>query len=55
MGTKEILASRYADQLQLTRPTRFDAKAFVSGRPAIVRNDQFDLEGPPIELDRGQN
>ena len=43
------------DQLQLTRPTRFDAKAVVSGRPAIVRNDQFDLEGPLIEFDRGQN
>jgi len=43
------------DQLQLTSPTHFDAKAVVSGRPATVRSDQFDLEGPLIEFDRGQN
>ena len=43
------------DQLQLTSPTQFDAKAVVSGRPATVRSDQFDLEGPLIEFDRGQN
>ncbi|MEO2000167.1 MAG: hypothetical protein ABGW75_00980, partial [Pirellulales bacterium] len=43
------------DQLQLTSPTQFDAKAVVSGRPATVRSDQFDLEGPLIEFDRGRN
>ncbi len=43
------------DQLQLTRPSQFDAKAVVSGRPAIVQSDEFDLEGPLIEFDRGQN
>ena len=43
------------DQLQLTRPTQFDAKAVVSGRPATVHSDQFSLEGPLIEFDRGQN
>ena len=43
------------DQLQVTSPTQFDAKAVVSGRPATVRSDQFDLEGPLIEFDRGQN
>ena len=43
------------DQLQLTRPTRFDARAIVSGRPAIVHAEQLDLEGPLIEFDRGRN
>ena len=43
------------DQLQLTRPTRFDARAIVSGRPAKVHAEQLDLEGPLIEFDRGRN
>ena len=43
------------DQLQVTSPTQFDARAVVSGRPATVRSEQFDLEGPLIEFDRGQN
>ena len=43
------------DQLQLTRPTQFDAKAVVSGRPATVDSEQFSLKGPLIEFDRGQN
>lgn len=45
----------HGDQLQLTRPTRFDARAIVSGRPATVHAEQLDLEGPLIEFDRGRN
>ncbi len=43
------------DQLQITRPTRFDARAIVSGRPATVHAEKLDLEGPLIEFDRGRN
>ncbi|MFM8434245.1 MAG: hypothetical protein ACKOBP_02725, partial [Planctomycetia bacterium] len=43
------------DQLQLSRPTRFDARAVVSGRPAKVRGRGLDLEGPLVEFDRGRN
>ena len=43
------------DQLQITRPTRFDARAIISGRPAEVRSPKLNLEGPLIEFDRGQN
>ncbi|MBU6221487.1 MAG: hypothetical protein KGR24_01920 [Planctomycetes bacterium] len=43
------------DQLQLSRPTRFDARAVVSGRPARVRGRGLDLEGPLVEFDRGRN
>ena len=43
------------DQMQIARPTRFDARAIVSGRPAEVRGRGLDLEGPLIEFDRGRN
>jgi len=43
------------DQLQLSRPTRFDARAVVSGRPAKVCGRGLDLEGPLVEFDRGRN
>jgi hypothetical protein len=43
------------DQLQLSRATRFDARAVVSGRPAKVRGRGLDLEGPLVEFDRGRN
>jgi hypothetical protein len=43
------------DQMQLTRATRPDAKAIVSGRPAIVKGRGLDLQGPMVEFDRGQN
>jgi len=43
------------DQMQVSRPTRFDARAVVSGRPAQVRGRGIDLEGPLVEFDRGRN
>jgi hypothetical protein len=43
------------EQVQLSRPTRFDARAVVSGRPAIVRGQGLDLSGPLVEFDRGRN
>jgi hypothetical protein len=43
------------DQMQLTRPTRFDARAIVSGRPAEVRGRGLDLSGPLVDFDRGRN
>jgi hypothetical protein len=43
------------DQLQLSRATRFDARAIVSGRPAHVKGRGIDLEGPLVEFDRGRN
>ena len=43
------------DQLQLSRATRFDARAVVSGRPAQVMGRGLDLEGPLVEFDRGRN
>lgn len=43
------------DQLQLTRATRFDARAVVSGKPAQVKGQGIDLEGPLVEFDRGRN
>jgi hypothetical protein len=43
------------DQLQLSRATRFDARAVVSGRPAQVLGRGIDLEGPLVEFDRGRN
>jgi hypothetical protein len=43
------------DQMQLTRPTRFDARAIVSGRPAEVRGRGLDLQGPLVDFDRGRN
>jgi lipopolysaccharide export system protein LptA len=43
------------DQLQLSRPTAFDARAVVSGRPATVIGRGLDLEGPLVEFDRGRN
>jgi hypothetical protein len=42
------------DQLQLSRATRFDARAIVCGRPARVRGQGLDLEGPLVEFDRGR-
>ena len=42
------------DQLQLTRPQHPDARAVVSGRPALVRGRGLDLEGPLVEFDRGR-
>jgi len=43
------------DQMQLSRATRPDAKAVVSGRPAVVKGKGLDLEGPIVEFDRGRN
>jgi len=43
------------EQVQLSRPTRFDARAVVSGRPAVVRGRGLDLSGPLVEFDRGRN
>ena len=43
------------DQAQVTRATRFDARAIVSGRPATITGRGVDLEGPLIEFDRGRN
>ena len=43
------------EQLQIARPTRFDARAIVSGRPASVRGRGLDLTGPLVEFDRGRN
>ena len=45
----------HGDQMQLARPTRFDARAIVSGRPAQVRGRGLDLQGPLIDFDRGRN
>jgi len=43
------------DQMQLSRPMRFDARAIVSGRPAEVRGRGLDLQGPLVDFDRGRN
>jgi lipopolysaccharide export system protein LptA len=43
------------EQVQLSRPTRFDARAVVSGRPAVVRGRGLDVTGPLVEFDRGRN
>ncbi len=43
------------DQMQLSRPTAFDARAVVSGRPATIIGRGLDLEGPLVEFDRGRN
>jgi hypothetical protein len=43
------------DQMQVSRASRPDAKAIVSGRPAVVKGRGLDLEGPLVEFDRGQN
>jgi hypothetical protein len=43
------------DQMQVSRPSRPDAKAIVSGRPAVVAGRGVDLEGPMVEFDRGRN
>ncbi len=43
------------DQLQISRATRFDARAIVSGRPAILSGRGIDLQGPLVEFDRGRN
>jgi hypothetical protein len=43
------------DQLQISRPTRADARAIVSGRPASVRGRGLDLTGPLVDFDRGRN
>jgi len=43
------------EQLQLARPTAFDARAVVSGQPATVVGRGLDLEGPLVEFDRGRN
>jgi hypothetical protein len=43
------------DQAQISKATRFDARAIVSGRPATIRGRGVDLEGPLIEFDRGRN
>jgi hypothetical protein len=42
------------EQLQLSRASRFDARAIVSGRPARVRGRGLDLTGPTVEFDRGR-
>jgi len=43
------------DQMQVSRPAGPDAKAIVSGRPAVVSGRGVDLEGPMVEFDRGRN
>jgi hypothetical protein len=43
------------DQMQVARPTAFDARAVVSGRPATIIGRGLDLEGPLVEFDRGRN
>ena len=43
------------DQLQVSRPQRFDARAIVSGRPARVNGRGLQLEGPLVEFDRGRS
>jgi hypothetical protein len=45
----------HGDQMQLAKPTRFDARVIVSGRPAQVRGRGLDLQGPLIDFDRGRN
>jgi hypothetical protein len=44
----------HGDQVQLSRASRFDARAIVSGRPARVKGKGLDLEGPMLEFDRGR-
>ena len=43
------------DQLQVVRPTGFDARATVAGRPARITGRGVELEGPLVEVDRGRN
>jgi hypothetical protein len=43
------------DQVQVSRPQRFDARAIVSGRPARVNGRGLELEGPLVEFDRGRS
>jgi hypothetical protein len=43
------------DQLQVVKPTGFDARATVAGRPAKITGRGVDLEGPLVEVDRGRN
>jgi hypothetical protein len=43
------------DQLQVARPTGFDARATVAGRPARIVGQGMELEGPLVEVDRGRN
>lgn len=43
------------DQLQVVRPTGFDARATVAGRPAKITGRGVELEGPLVEVDRGRN
>lgn len=43
------------DQLQVVRPTGFDARATVAGRPARITGQGMELEGPLVEVDRGRN
>lgn len=50
----EVIEIR-GDQLQISRATRFDARAVVSGRPAQVAGRGIDLQGPLVEFDRGRN
>jgi hypothetical protein len=50
----EVIEIR-GDQLQISRATRFDARAVVSGRPAQVSGRGIDLQGPLVEFDRGRN
>ena len=45
----------HGEQVQLSRATRFDARAVVSGRPARITGRGVDLEGPLVEFDRGRN
>ena len=54
-GAAEAAVEIRGDQLQLTRPAGFDARAVVAGRPAMVVGRGLDLEGPLVEFDRGRN
>ncbi|MBM4058021.1 MAG: hypothetical protein FJ275_07285, partial [Planctomycetes bacterium] len=54
-GVTEPAVEISGEQVQLSKPTRFDARAVISGKPAIVRGRGLDLAGPLVEFDRGRN
>jgi len=54
-GAEEKPLEIKGDQVQVSRPTRFDARAVVAGRPAVVSGRGGNLEGPLVEFDRGRN
>jgi hypothetical protein len=54
-GPAEAGIEIQGDQVQISRATRFDTRAVVSGRPARIMGRGVDLEGPLVEFDRGRN